>query len=708
VSPAALVSFGAAALGALALGLVLAVGWRGNLRGGLLLIAALATLAWAVILGGLVQADAWSPAAIQVAETLRYGAWFAFLLGLLYPVYHPFLWRLLATAGGVLLAAQLGMGLLGGGGFSAAVAGAVPYRLPVAGGVLITVFGLFLLEQVFRGTHPDRRWAAKYMVLGVGGLFLFDFYLYADGLLLGQLDPYLWIARGLVAALVMPLVAVSAARNPEWSLDVYVSRKAVTHTAAITAAGGYLLVMATVGYYVRALDGSWGGAAQALFLFAAFLLLVSALFSGQLRARARVFFSKHFFNYKYDYREEWLRFTRTLSRNDEGLPLRERVVRAIAQIVDSPGGELWQRRGDGFVPTATWNRPPGDAEAQESADSPLVTFLRTREWVLERGEWERYPLRYGGVPLPRWMRHHRAAWLVVPLIHKQDLEGFLVLDRPRAAFAFNWEDCDLLKAVGRQAASALAQEEASEALGEARQFEAFSKVSAFVAHDLKNIVGQLSLVTRNAKRHQDNPAFVADAFATVDNAVDRLNRLLHQLRGGEEAPPEPVDLAAVLRKVVADHQGREPQPELGELPETAAIEADPYRLEAVLGHLLQNAQEATPATGRVRVALVGTAEGLALDVTDEGEGMAPEFIRDRLFRPFDTTKGQSGMGIGAYEIREFMHGLGGEVAVTSQPDAGTRFRLIFPVKESAPAADSATHSVKEGKVEYPYPQAANR
>jgi putative PEP-CTERM system histidine kinase len=330
----------------------------------------------------------------------------------------------------------------------------------------------------------------------------------------------------------------------------------------------------------------------------------------------------------------------------------------------------------------------------------LVAFLRSREWVLERGEWETYPLRYGGVPLPRWMRNSPRAWLVVPLIHQNGLEGFVVLDRPRADFQLNWEDCDLLKTVGRQAASALAQEEAAEALSQANQFEAFSKVAAFVAHDLKNVLGQLEMVSSNAARHKDNPAFVEDAFATVGNAVERLSHLLSQLRGGEAGPAQDVDLAAAVERVLAAQPEGPARAALdGPAPGPVWVRADPNRLEPILGHLVQNAREATGEGGSVRVRLEPTATGAALEVTDDGEGMTEEFIRERLFRPFDTTKGRKGMGIGAYEIREFMKGLGGDVTVDSQPGAGTRFRLAFPGTPDTAAREDVT--VKEGSLEYP-------
>ena len=53
-------------------------------------------------------------------------------------------------------------------------------------------------------------------------------------------------------------------------------------------------------------------------------------------------------------------------------------------------------------------------------------------------------------------------------------------------------------------------------------------------HDLKNLIAQQSLVVRNAAKHKDNPEFIDDAIATVDNSVNRMNRILDQLRRGDQ------------------------------------------------------------------------------------------------------------------------------------------------------------------------------
>jgi signal transduction histidine kinase len=112
------------------------------------------------------------------------------------------------------------------------------------------------------------------------------------------------------------------------------------------------------------------------------------------------------------------------------------------------------------------------------------------------------------------------------------------------------------------------------------------------------------------------------------------------------------------------------------------VYADRDRLVAVIDHIIQNAQEATPATGGVSVRLIEKDQQASIEISDDGVGMEAAFIRERLFRPFDSTKGLSGMGIGAYECREFVQSLGGRVEVSSSPGKGTRFVIILPTEDS--------------------------
>jgi putative PEP-CTERM system histidine kinase len=313
----------------------------------------------------------------------------------------------------------------------------------------------------------------------------------------------------------------------------------------------------------------------------------------------------------------------------------------------------------------------------------MSAYLSARRWIVNLDEYASDPEAYDGLVLPPWLAESRRIWLIVPLSHDDDLLGFVLLERPRTPQQLNWETLDLLKTAARQAASYLALEQAAKALADARQFEGFNRLSAFVVHDLKNLIAQLSLVARNAERHKDNPAFLDDAIATIRNSIDKMSRLLAQLRGAVPGNgSDPVELQEVVREAVAERCGREPRPQLAvENALRTVVYADRDRLIAVIGHIIQNAQEATPPSGSVTVRLRRDERQAAIEVSDNGVGMDAAFVRERLFKPFDSTKGLTGMGIGAYECREFIRALGGRVDVDSHPGEGTTFSMILPLVE---------------------------
>jgi putative PEP-CTERM system histidine kinase len=352
---------------------------------------------------------------------------------------------------------------------------------------------------------------------------------------------------------------------------------------------------------------------------------------------------------------------------------------AVAELVDSPGAALWLAQEDGsFAPTAHWNLP---LEAEPlPASAPLVRFLQDRQWVINLEEFAQSPDLYGDLVLPPWLEGRREAWLVVPLFVHENLIGFMVLARPRSRRGFNWEDSDLLKTAGRQAAAHLAQAGALEALAQARQFESFNRFSAFVVHDLKNVVAQLSLMLKNAERHKHNPDFQEDMLATVSHAVQKMSRLLSQLRAGYQMAEGAslVNLREVLAQVVADKAAFRPTPRFVSRVEEAWVLAERERLARVLGHLVQNAIEATPETGEVEVSLEVNGGQAVVRVRDTGRGMDETFLRTQLFRPFVSTKA-AGMGIGAYECREYVRELKGDIRAESKPGQGSVFTVTLPL-----------------------------
>ena len=393
------------------------------------------------------------------------------------------------------------------------------FGLLISGGLLLSLVALVLIEQIYRNANPAGRYALRLIVIGVGVLFVYDLFLYSQAQLLKAIEPASWAARGLVNALVVPLVALAARRNPQWSLNVFVSRHVVFYTTSFLVVGAYLLLMAAGGYAIRLYGGTWGRVAQLVFFAGAGIVLLVLLSSANLRRRLRVFLNKHFYKNKYDYRVEWLRFVETLSRRDADADTLGNAVRSIAQIVGSPGGVLFLHAEDEghFVAAAAWpSQKWSTAEFPPIADSDeLPRFLLQRQWVMDLREQRWTPDAYQNVAVPDSIAAQERLRLIVPLMLKEDLLGLVVLEDPPPPFEITYEDRDLLKTVGRDVATHVAQHETDRRLAESRQFEAYHRLTAFVMHDLKNLAAQLSLLVSNAERHRHKPEFVDDAISTI-------------------------------------------------------------------------------------------------------------------------------------------------------------------------------------------------
>ncbi len=555
-------------------------------------------------------------------------------------------------------------------------AGAASDRVSYAVSLGLAIFGLVCIEQVLRNAHVEARWGVKPLCIGLGGVFAFDLFMYGDGVLFGQLDAGTWSAHGVVQACVIPFVAASAARSKGWTVNLAVSRQVVFHSTALLGSGLYLLGAAGVGLYIRHFGGSWGATIGTVLLFAALVILGVVISSGTFRSKLRVLVNKHFFSYRYDYREEWLRFTNVLATLDPRSNIHARVVEALADLVESPAGAIWARRGGALRQVARWHAP--EIRELERGDASLPAFMRNTGWVVDLHQGRRDPARYAGLEIPQWLAQWRTAWLVIPLIADKSLIGFVVLADPRVQVEMNWEVLDLLKTAGSQAASYLAQIEANAALLEAEKFAAFNRMSAFVVHDLKNLVTQLTLMVKNTERHGDNLEFQRDMLGTVRHVVDRMNQLLAQLRLGAKPVegPNQVDLSAIVRRVCEAKRAQRPglTVEAGQ-PVYAVGHED--RLERIAGHLVQNAIDATSVDGMILVRVSQDDRNTVLEVIDDGVGMPPDFIQDCLFKPFQTTK-HDGMGIGAYESHQYVTGLGGRITVESPPGRGVRVCVLLP------------------------------
>jgi len=695
------VCYGIAAIAFLLLAILMSVSWQGRRPGAYLIVASTLSAGWAGLLMAQAARGSSAMLPIYIAETLRNGAWLFALSSI----------AASSAPRGLLLAARatpfIALSLL----FVLPIFSRLgfepfdPELLLSRAGLAAALIALVLLEQIYRNASDTARDGLKFLVCGVGGMFAFDLFLYSQAELLRGITADGWTARGALNAFAVPLIAIAVRRNyPQWSLDVFVSRQVVLYTTTLMGVGGYLLLMAAGGYYVRQFGGSWGRLGQIMFFSGALLVLGLLLGSNALRRHTSVFISKHFYRNKYDYRVEWLRFIRTLSSSDED-DVRRTAIHAVAQILGSPGGVLFllDDSGKRFVVSAAWplriDAIPRTSEL--AAPAALPRFLARTHWIIDLRELRRTPDVYDNIDLPDWLRDSTGLRIVSPLLQLDRLVGFFVLYDPPSPFDLTYEDRDLLKTVGRHVATHIAQHDADRKLAESRQFEAYNRLTAFTMHDLKNSVAQLRLVVDNAERHRRNPEFIDDAVGTIANTLERMTRLIEQLRGNAASTRTVVvDLVDLARRALGRCENRTPVPtlEAGTMP--AMVEADPERLVSVLEHVIRNAQDATPEQGTVSVKIGQTPNAVVvLTVSDSGSGMDPDFVRDRLFRPFDSTKGSKGMGIGAYQAREYVRMLGGEVEVQSSPGSGTQFSISLPVcvsRRPSPAA-SAVATVEQEK-----------
>ncbi|MBV1873075.1 MAG: PEP-CTERM system histidine kinase PrsK [Gammaproteobacteria bacterium] len=553
--------------------------------------------------------------------------------------------------------------------------------------IAYTILGLILIEQILRNTRVESRWQIKFLCLALGLIIGYDFFLYSHALLYSDINASLWGSRGFVNFLAIPLIRISSNRNRTGPMNLNLSRDFTFHSTIFLGAGFYLILMAAAAYYIKSFNSDWGGALQIVFLTLGGLLLFILVFSGSLRARLRVFLSQHLFSYKYDYRKEWLRITDILSETNEERPLPERAVYAMARIVGSQGGALWladQEQNFYFQLAISMPRPP---ETQLPRSEPMLKFLSKNKWVIDLNELKEDPDLYGHLPVPDWLNQQREAWLITPLMLHDTLYGFIILNKSRTVETLNWEDHDIIKVAGRQVASAIAQQEAASALAKASEFDAFHQMSAFIVHDIKTLVSQLSLLVSNAEKHKTNPAFIDDMIKTTDHSVNKMTRLLGQLSETrpDKSPQETlsnVELNTLLRQLSDNHQNREPTPVFIQHNKSITVQANKEKLLNVLSHLVKNAQEACDISDTINIKISSDMEEATITLSDTGSGMSQSFIDTELFQPFKSTKGVSGMGIGVYQCQEYIKTLNGRIHVDSQLGKGSVFTLTLPLTKN--------------------------
>lgn len=560
--------------------------------------------------------------------------------------------------------------------------------------MMIAIGALVLLHNLYAGAASASRRIILWSGIGLGAFFAYDLNLHTLAYL-GETDlPVLGSLHGIVAGMMAVMMAIGA-NSKSAGLEFRPSRAVTFQTLSLLVIGTYLIVMVLVTRSLALLGGDVGRASQIAFIVFAIAAAAMWLPSHRVRRSVRVIAAKHLFQHRYDYREEWLRFTRTIGHvASAGSSFKERAVKAIADITDSPAGLLLMPNEEAQLElNARWEWGTLDVPAIAS-DYVLPSLLEQHNHILALDE-ARSGIEYFGEldHIPAWLSEADDAWALVPLIHFDRLVGVIVLARPRIERGLDWEDFDLLRVVGHQLASYLAEQAGQQALMDASRFDEFNRRMAFVMHDIKNIASQLSLLSRNAERHADNPEFRADMLVTLRNSSDKLNALLDRLGRYGSGPSQALrelDLAQLAAKVCERFKGVHPV-SLART-DTVIVLADHEATEQALLHIVQNAVDASEPGELVTINT--HKEGMCgmIEVVDSGTGMSAEFMRTGLFKPFVSSK-QGGFGIGAFEAREMIKAMGGRLVVESRENIGSRFSVSLPVPEAVRMMDAGSASL---------------
>jgi putative PEP-CTERM system histidine kinase len=544
--------------------------------------------------------------------------------------------------------------------------------------MIFAVGAVVLVHNLYSGAAPEARWGVSLPMSALAAMWMFDLNLYTIAYLTETRALELIATRGPGMALLAPVFVMASRRNSNWGIKL--SRSVTFRSVSLIAIGAYLLGMVLLATALRFVGGAYANLAQITLILSMSLAALLYMPSGKFRAWLNVVIAKNFFQHRYDYRSEWMRFADTIGfPTIDAAPFHERVIKSLADIFESPAGLLLARDDeDRLVMQARWNWPTADVPTFAGNSRTVPFFESTGHILLMDDAREGSDERCDPRAVPQWLYDEGRAWAVVPLVHFGRLTGIAVLARPPITRELDWEDLDMMRVVGRQLASYLAEATSQQALAENRQFEQFNRRFAFVMHDIKNLVSQLSILSRNAQKHASNPEFQADMVETLKSSVDKMNDLLKRLSQHSQtrnAHIAPLDVEGIVTQVI--HGKRLIYPIETDIAPGMMAAADAARVETILNHLVQNAIEATEDGSPVRISASRQGNEIAIRVSDNGCGMTEAFVANQLFKPFESTK-EGGFGIGAYEARALAVSLGGNLRVDSRLGKGTRMTLLLP------------------------------
>lgn len=542
--------------------------------------------------------------------------------------------------------------------------------------MMLCLLGIIICEQLLRHDHSSRM--AKLVALSAFTLFAYDLLALSNLLLFTERNQEIWYARGFISSATSLILAFSIifyAPQLRQRGQFKLSNSVILFNTSLTLVGCFLLLMALLGSVFNFFDVSLFNAPMIMFYVIATFSIIALSFSEKARLTAVVFTSKHFFTHKYDYKKQWIKLDLLLSHSGNSY---ERSLKAMLKLFSCRSGSIWIKGPQFYSMVSSANGTTLSSSPIPISHNKFIQLMEEKDWIFQPEYNESETDQTHNDDLPRELKELKETWVIVPLNTEKELIGFIILSQPHVFTQLTWEDLDILKLTGRQIASYISYKQDHEKLIQNQKFDTFNKITAFAIHDIKNLIAQQALVVKNAEKFKHHPDFVDDAIETIANSVQKMDKLLIKLQGNYNHENELVNLNKLLKQAVDMNKNALPIPSLVINTKTITLKSDADKLLMALNHLIKNAQDATSDNGEINISLKYRDQVICLEVQDSGTGMSQEFINNKLFQPFQSTKKNKGMGLGAYQIREIFHALGGQFFVESTLNVGSKFSIHIP------------------------------
>jgi putative PEP-CTERM system histidine kinase len=548
------------------------------------------------------------------------------------------------------------------------------------------VWILMNLEQTFRSAVGTTRWRIKFVILGLAVIFGARIYVRSQALLYPTYDVH-WVGVESSALVIGCLLLVVAyVRTGFAEIDVYPSRAVLGSSLTVFIVGGYLFIVGVLANVVKRLGGAESFQLAAFVVLLGMAGLAVLLLSDRLRQHTHVFLSRHFARAQHDSVRIWTGVSRRLANVKDQAGLCAVSARLVSETFEVLSVTIWllDEHREQFIAGASTAPQPGETSAGDppaAASSAMAAGLRAKPspFDLENVDepWAEELRQLNPTTFPNGGNR----WCVPLRSGEQRLGAFVLADRVNGA-DYTGEELQLLRCIADQVTSVLLNLRLANQVARSREMEAFRTMSAFFVHDLKNAATSLNLMLKNLPVHFDDPAFREDALRGIGNTVRRIDEMIGRLSALRQRPdfkPVEADLNQIVSEALDNLEGM-PHVELTkELQPLPRVLADREQIQTVVTNLLLNARDALGQGGRIRVRTEDLGGSVVLSVADNGCGMSAAFLKDSLFRPFQSTK-KKGLGIGMYQCRMIVEAHGGSIRVESEAGTGTTFRVSFPVK----------------------------